>query len=50
MLQNTRDTAFVVSELLRVNQPGKRGGGGGIKLPRLKVTCFFQIDTLQIII
>ena len=36
MLQNTRITAFTVSELLRENQQG--GGGGGVKLPRLRLS------------
>ena len=31
MLQNTRNTAFTVSELLRANQQG--GGGGGVNPP-----------------
>ena len=33
MLQNAKDTAFAVSELLRENQQGRGGGGGGVKLP-----------------
>ena len=31
MLQNSRNTAFTVSELLRENQQG--GGGGGVTPP-----------------
>ena len=32
MLQNSRNTAFTVSELLRANQQGG-GGGGGVNPP-----------------
>ena len=38
MLQNTRITAFTVSELLRENQQGGGGGGVGVKLPRLRLS------------
>ena len=52
MLQNSRNTAFTVSELLRANQQGGGGGGGGkptlpptypyththIHTPRLRLT------------
>ena len=33
MLHNARVTAFIVSELLRENQRGRRGGGGKITHP-----------------
>ena len=35
MPQNTRVTAFNVSELLKENQ---QGGGGGVKLPSSRLT------------
>ena len=35
MLQNTRITAFTVSELLRENQQGGGGGGGGGKITQI---------------
>ena len=42
MLQNSRVTAFFVSELLRENQQGREEGGGGGKItpsqPRLGLT------------
>ena len=40
MLQNTKVTAFTISELLRENQQGGRGGGGKITPPRLGLRPF----------
>ena len=45
MLQNSRVTAFTVSELLRENQ---QGGGGGGKIPSpIKIRVKFLLIFLQ---